>query len=206
MGIFRISPNHSQLQNYLSLFQRSIDVDLASEKVDIHLVAGLLKAYFRTLEKSVFPTEHYPSLLLCGKIDDEQEKIAVINNLFKTQLNREDYNTLYLVFKLLNSISLKSEQNLMSSRNIAVCWCPTLFHSGNEAEELLMNIIDNHDKIFENFELKANINNGVNVSVKAVGKLKVEKRHSARQPQMKYNDSPHRKFKLKIDKKKIEEV
>jgi len=131
---------------FLKQFQSSGNIDLLCEGIDSHLAAGLLKAYFRTLKNPIFPIEHYPALLLVTKIDNEEEQLSVIKELLKTHLKPEDYNTLIHVFHLLNAIASKSEENLMSARNIGICWSPTLFHQGNEAEDLIIFMINHHEK------------------------------------------------------------
>jgi len=151
MGIFRISSNYADLQKYLKLFQSGKDIDLLSEDVDTHLAAGLIKAYFRTLNEPVFPTENYPSLFEI-KLIDKEDTITSFKSLFKDNMTTDNYNTIIYVFNLLNSIAQNSEFNLMTSRNIAVCWGPSLFHGGNEAEDILAFIIDHNETIFGNTE------------------------------------------------------
>jgi len=177
MGIFRISSNYEKLQNYLKLFQSNGNVELMCENIDCHLAAGLLKAYFRTLPYSLFPPEHYPSLLLVTKIDSEEEQVSVTKELLKSHVNPEDFNTLIHVFHLLHAIASRHEENLMSPRNIGICWSPTLFHQGNEAEDLIIMMIEQHETIFG--KLDVNTMTKVNVSQhKPIVKKNYQRRNS----------------------------
>jgi len=189
MGIFRIPANHENLNNYLKLFQSNENIDLSCEKgFDCHLAACLLKAYFRTLDHPLFPNEHYPSLLLVSKIDSEDEQVTVIKDLLNTYVKMEDYNTLIHVFHLLFAIASKNEENLMSPRNIGICWSPTLFHQGNEAEDLIIFMIENHEKIFG----KLDINNMTKVNVKSFNHNKVNSIVQKQKTIKRQSDMPRR--------------
>jgi len=149
MGIFRISADNNKLEKFLKVFQKGETVDMLNEPgVDCHLTAALLKAYFRTLSEPIFPKEHHSTLLSVNDIDDNNEQINTIKEIIKTHVKQEDLNCLTHLFNLLNEVSKKSDQNLMPSNNIATCWSPTLFHSGNEAKDIVMLMIENCESIF----------------------------------------------------------
>jgi len=110
MGIFRISANSSYLEKFIKVFKNGEYIDLVNEPgFDCHLAAGLLKAYFRTLKDPVFPKEHYSSLLVASDIEDNNEQISVIKDLFITHLKPEDLNSLTHLFNLLNEVAKKKK-------------------------------------------------------------------------------------------------
>jgi len=158
MGIFRISPDSSKQDRFLHTFQRGNYVDLLNEPgVDCHLAAGLLKAYYRTLPLPIYPRDFYSSLLSSNDIDNTQQ-INLIKDLIKTHIKVEDLNNLTVLFNLLREISIRSEENLMPANNIAICFSPTLFHAGNEAQDSVVIMIEFCEQIFGKLSNMAKIN------------------------------------------------
>jgi len=82
----------------------------------------------------------------------------------------------------------KNEENLMSPRNIGICWSPTLFHQGNEAEDLIIFMIENHEKIFG----KLDINNMTKVNVKSFNHNKVNSIVQKQKTIKRQSDMPRR--------------
>eukprot|EP01130_Rhizamoeba_saxonica_P017674 TRINITY_DN8617_c0_g1_i2.p1 TRINITY_DN8617_c0_g1~~TRINITY_DN8617_c0_g1_i2.p1 ORF type:complete len:377 (-),score=116.77 TRINITY_DN8617_c0_g1_i2:36-1166(-) len=142
-GIFRISANANDMMSYQEKFNMGHDVDLLKEEIyDEHLVAGLLKQYFRSLPSPVFPEDMEKDFMSAAKLEDDQERIEKIKELLE-EMNPRIVNIMKQVFNLLYKVSLHSETNMMTTRNIATCWTPTLFASpGGEAIYACIAMID----------------------------------------------------------------
>jgi len=158
MGIFRINPSHALLTHYYDIFKAGGDVDLMSVDIDIHLPCGLLKSYFFKNE-SIFPVLHYNRLIDTIKLEDDEKRLDEIENIIKNCLSPEDLYTLNIVFHLLNLISIKSNMNLMTSKNLAICWSPCIFRDMGQGADVIIYMIDNVNRIFGEIELQKIINN-----------------------------------------------
>jgi len=66
-GIFRMSPSAAKLGELAKAFDMGISVNLKRVQ-DAHLIAGLLKKYFRDLPEPLFTFELYSCFIVSFKI------------------------------------------------------------------------------------------------------------------------------------------
>lgn len=123
-GIFRISaaaPELAQLKNFCN----STDNPDFSTITDPHLIAAVLKTYFRELPEPILTYNLYAKLVDTNNITDITERVAAVTGLLDT-LSDPSYQTLRLLFWLLNCIIVYSDKNMMTAGNLATCWAPNL--------------------------------------------------------------------------------
>lgn len=131
------------------------DDPLTDERCDMDSVAGVLKLYFRGLEKPLFPEDSYDQLMECGQIDDETKKVTQLKLIVSSYPPSLIIVMRYL-FAFLHHVSQYSDENMMQPYNLAVCFGPSLVRGPNNGDAaelqrinaLVKSIIIQHESIF----------------------------------------------------------
>lgn len=124
-GIFRVPGSQVQVNEIRSAFERGEDpLDSSYTGNDVDSVAGVLKLYFRGLEKPLFPNEMFHDLL-CSLQLETQDRVVPLKKLVQ-QLPITVTLVLRYLFAFLNHLSQYSDENMMDPYNLAVCFGPTL--------------------------------------------------------------------------------
>ncbi|XP_063792370.1 rho GTPase-activating protein 4 isoform X2 [Pseudophryne corroboree] len=124
-GIFRVPGSQVQVNEIRSAFERGEDpLDSSYTGNDVDSVAGVLKLYFRGLEKPLFPNEVFHDLL--SSLQLEPQDRAVPLKKLVSQLPTIVSLVLRYLFAFLNHLSQYSDENMMDPHNLAVCFGPTL--------------------------------------------------------------------------------
>jgi len=127
-GIYRVSGLRDEVEALRIAFDRDGEkTDLShSSWDDIHVVAGVLKLYFRLLPIPLIVFQVYPLIMAAAKEPDEKRRIERTRDAIK-QLPPAHYNALKHLSIHLNKIAENKEKNKMSSLNLSTVLCPTLF-------------------------------------------------------------------------------
>ncbi|XP_069799587.1 rho GTPase-activating protein 4 isoform X3 [Dendropsophus ebraccatus] len=124
-GIFRVPGSQVQVNEIRSAFERGEDpLDSSYTVNDVDSVAGVLKLYFRGLEKPLFPNEMFNELLYSLQLEI-QDRVPHLKKLV-SQLPPTVSLVLRYLFAFLNHLSQYSDENMMDPYNLAVCFGPTL--------------------------------------------------------------------------------
>ncbi|KAM3911917.1 rho GTPase-activating protein 4 isoform 2-T2 [Leptodactylus fuscus] len=124
-GIFRVPGSQVQVNEIRSAFERGEDpLDSSYTGNDVDSVAGVLKLYFRGLEKPLFPNDMFNELLSSLQLEIP-DRVAHLKNLV-LQLPSTVTLVLRYLFAFLNHLSQYSDENMMDPYNLAVCFGPTL--------------------------------------------------------------------------------
>ncbi|XP_077335141.1 rho GTPase-activating protein 4 isoform X4 [Lithobates pipiens] len=124
-GIFRVPGSQVQVNEIRSAFERGEDpLDSSYTGNDVDSVAGVLKLYFRGLEKPLFPNDMFHDLL-CSLQLETQDRVVHLKKLVQ-QLPITVTLVLRYLFAFLNHLSQYSDENMMDPYNLAVCFGPTL--------------------------------------------------------------------------------
>ncbi|KAG8554367.1 hypothetical protein GDO81_003773 [Engystomops pustulosus] len=124
-GIFRVPGSQVQVNEIRSAFERGEDpLDSSYTGNDVDSVAGVLKLYFRGLEKPLFPNDMFNELLYSLQLES-QERVLHLKKLV-SQLPPTVTLVLRYLFAFLNHLSQYSDENMMDPYNLAVCFGPTL--------------------------------------------------------------------------------
>uniref|UniRef100_A0A8C1FBB3 SLIT-ROBO Rho GTPase activating protein 3 n=1 Tax=Cyprinus carpio carpio TaxID=630221 RepID=A0A8C1FBB3_CYPCA len=156
-GIFRVPGSQVEVNDIKNSFERGEDplVDDQSDH-DINSVAGVLKLYFRGLENPLFPKERFLDLISTIKLETSVERAHHIQQIIIT-LPRTIIIVMRYLFAFLNHLSQYSDENMMDSYNLAICFGPTLMPipDGQDpvacqahVNEVIKTIIINHEVIF----------------------------------------------------------
>lgn len=153
-GLFRVPGSQMVVNQLKDAFEKDDD-PLADEGCDMDSVAGVLKLYFRGLEKPLFPEHSYDQLMECGQIDDETKKVTQLKLIISSYPASLIIVMRYL-FAFLHHVSQYSDENMMQPYNLAVCFGPSLVRGPNNGDAaelqrinaLVKSIIIQHESIF----------------------------------------------------------
>ncbi|CAG07448.1 unnamed protein product, partial [Tetraodon nigroviridis] len=155
-GIFRVPGSQMEINTIRDAFERGED-PLSERAYDLDSVAGVLKLYFRTLEKPLFPTESTSQLLEHAQIKDEAERAAQLKTVISSYPEPVVIVMRYL-FAFLHHVSEYSDENMMQPYNLAVCFGPSLVSGAQNDDDvvslqplinaLVKNIIVQQENIF----------------------------------------------------------
>uniref|UniRef100_A0A3Q2YT55 Rho GTPase activating protein 4b n=1 Tax=Hippocampus comes TaxID=109280 RepID=A0A3Q2YT55_HIPCM len=154
-GIFRVPGSQREVNLIKDAFERGED-PLSDSECDLDSVAGVLKLYFRGLEPPLFPYESYLELLECVQIEGMVEKAAQIKSIVSA-FPRPLLIIMRYLFAFLNHVTQYSDENMMQSYNLAVCFGPSLLRGDDsddavarqpQVNDLVKTMILQHDVIF----------------------------------------------------------
>ncbi|XP_061542842.1 SLIT-ROBO Rho GTPase-activating protein 3-like isoform X1 [Phycodurus eques] len=156
-GIFRVPGSQVEVNDIKNAFERGEDplVDDQSDH-DINSVAGVLKLYFRGLEKPLFPKEHFLDLISTTKLDFGSDRAHHLQQIVAT-LQQPVVVVMRYLFAFLNHLSQYSDENMMDPYNLAICFGPTLMPIPEDQDpvacqahvnEVIKTIIIHHEAIF----------------------------------------------------------
>jgi len=140
-GIFRLSGSSQKIKELKDAFDRGEDISLSNVN-DEHIVAGLLKLYFRELPEPIFTEKGNSHLKTLEKLSGDilvQNLVTSVNTL-----PAANHATLETVFTLLSKVIEYKDKNKMSVSNLAIVWSPTLIIS----IEIITALISHCDEIF----------------------------------------------------------
>ncbi|XP_076613557.1 SLIT-ROBO Rho GTPase-activating protein 3 isoform X2 [Chaetodon auriga] len=158
-GIFRVPGSQVEVNDIKNSFERGEDplIDDQNEH-DINSVAGVLKLYFRGLENPLFPKERFLDFISTIKLESGAERAHHIQQIVVT-LPRTIIIVMRYLFAFLNHLSQYSDENMMDSYNLAICFGPTLMPipDGQDpvacqahVNEVIKTIIVHNEVIFPN--------------------------------------------------------
>ncbi|CAN8308596.1 unnamed protein product [Cochlearia groenlandica] len=113
-GIFRINPENSQEETVRDQLNRGI----VPENIDVHCLAGLIKAWFRELPCGVLDGLSPEEVLNCNTEEDSVELIK--------QLKPTESALLNWAVDLMADVVEEEETNKMNARNIAMVFAPNM--------------------------------------------------------------------------------
>ncbi|XP_078062434.1 SLIT-ROBO Rho GTPase-activating protein 3-like, partial [Mustelus asterias] len=155
-GIFRIPGSQLEVNEIRNAFEQGADPLDTMNEHNIDSVAGVLKLYFRGLNKAIFPAESFSHFLSCVEAENMLERAYKIKEVMAT-LEPSVIVVLRYLFAFLNHLSKYSDENMMDPHNLAVCFGPTLMTVPDDHDpvscqaqvnEIVKTIIIYQDKIF----------------------------------------------------------
>ncbi|KAJ8259999.1 hypothetical protein GJAV_G00175910 [Gymnothorax javanicus] len=154
-GIFRVPGSQSVVAHLRDAFERGDD-PLTDSDCDIDSVAGVLKLYFRGLEKPLFPEESFSQLMEFVQFESETERAAHIKTVVSS-FPQPILIVMRYLFAFLHHVSQYSDENMMQPYNLAVCFGPSLLRGGEtddavtlqpQINALVKTMILQHEVIF----------------------------------------------------------
>ncbi|KAM1001610.1 hypothetical protein ACFX13_008225 [Malus domestica] len=113
-GIFRINPENSHEELVRSQLNRGIVPD----DIDVHCLAGLIKAWFRELPSGILDGLSPEEVLQCNT---EEESVELVKQLKPTETALLNW-----AVNLMADVVEEEELNKMNARNIAMVFAPNM--------------------------------------------------------------------------------
>ncbi|PIA44645.1 hypothetical protein AQUCO_01700323v1 [Aquilegia coerulea] len=113
-GIFRINPENSQEEQVRDQLNRGI----VPSDIDVHCLAGLIKAWFRELPEGILDGLSPEQVLQCNT---EDECVELVKELLPIQAALLDW-----AVDLMADVVEEEEFNKMNARNIAMVFAPNM--------------------------------------------------------------------------------
>ncbi|TMX03258.1 hypothetical protein EJD97_017391 [Solanum chilense] len=113
-GIFRINPENSEEEHVRDQLNRGI----VPEDMDVHCLAGLIKAWFRQLPSGVLDGLSPQQVLQC---DTEEEFVELVKQLKPTETALLNW-----AIDLMADVVEQEDSNKMNARNIAMVFAPNM--------------------------------------------------------------------------------
>ncbi|KAI8344198.1 hypothetical protein BC941DRAFT_6029 [Chlamydoabsidia padenii] len=156
-GIYRKSGGVNQMRSIQQAFEQNEEVDLCNEDQwnDLCAVTSVLKQYFRDLPNPLFTSEHHQKWVDVIMTKDDKYQVDEFRKLLHV-IPVEHYRTLKYLMQHLAKINSKNNENLMTAKNLAVVFGPTLMRHTDETQDMVVNhkigcieFILNHMEIFD---------------------------------------------------------
>ncbi|KAG2195184.1 hypothetical protein INT47_006466, partial [Mucor saturninus] len=137
-GIYRKSGGVGQMRQIQQAFEKGETPNLIDEEKwnDICAITSVLKQYFRELPNPLFTYELHAKFIDAMMIANSADQLQTITQLIQT-LPIENFNTLKYLMDHLYRIQQRNKENLMTSKNLAVIFGPTLLRDQDENRDLL---------------------------------------------------------------------
>ncbi|PKS08784.1 hypothetical protein jhhlp_003393 [Lomentospora prolificans] len=155
-GIYRKTGGNSLVKIVQDGFEKSEDYDISDPSLDITAVTSVLKQYFRKLPVPLLTFDVYERVLESNAIANEQERCAHLSRTFAS-MPPQHRDCLEFVMFHLNRVAQREPENLMSPKNLAVVFAPTIMRDTSIEREMtdmhaksiaVQFIIENTDSIF----------------------------------------------------------
>ena len=135
-GIYRKSGGNSQVQSVKEGFERSAqDFDLSDPDLDINAVTSCLKQYFRRLPNPLITYEVYDKVLETNGISETTARVEALARAL-SDLPKVHWDVLDHLMMHLSRVVERSDENLMSSSNVAVVFAPTIMRPESLSREM----------------------------------------------------------------------
>ncbi|CAG8972498.1 hypothetical protein HYALB_00001189 [Hymenoscyphus albidus] len=157
-GIYRKTGGSGQVKTIQEGFEKMEDYDISDYALDITAVTSVLKQYFRKLPTPLLTFEVYDRILESTSVDDEKERCVHLRKTFNMLPPKHRDCLEFLIFHL-DRVARRNSENLMTPKNLAVVFAPTIMrdhsleremtdmHAKNNAVQF---IIENTHEIFAN--------------------------------------------------------
>lgn len=157
-GIYRKSGGAGQMRLIQQSFEHNEEINLCDEDQwnDICAVTSVLKQYFRDLPNPLFTFEHHQKWVDAILSNDSKSKPEMFQKLLYI-IPVEHLTTLKYLMQHLAKINARNSENLMTAKNLAVVFGPTLMRHTDENMDLVemnhkigcIEFILNHMEIFD---------------------------------------------------------
>ncbi|KAK4204982.1 hypothetical protein QBC40DRAFT_272110 [Triangularia verruculosa] len=134
-GIYRKTGGNSQVKTIQEGFDKNGDYDISDPDLDITAVTSVLKQYFRKLPTPLLTFDVYERILESNTIQDESERCAHMRKTINTLPPKHRDCLEFLMFHLAR-VAGRERENLMSPKNLAVVFAPTIMRDHSLEKEM----------------------------------------------------------------------
>ncbi|KAK4126103.1 RhoGAP-domain-containing protein [Parathielavia appendiculata] len=134
-GIYRKTGGNSLVKSIQEGFEKTEDYDISDPSLDITAVTSVLKQYFRKLPTPLLTFEIYDRILESNMIQNEMERCAHMRKTINMLPPKHRDCLEFLMFHLAR-VASRERENLMSPKNLAVVFAPTIMRDHSLEREM----------------------------------------------------------------------
>ncbi|KAM7204482.1 hypothetical protein V8F20_003598 [Naviculisporaceae sp. PSN 640] len=134
-GIYRKTGGNSQVKMIQEGFDKTEDFDISDPSLDITAVTSVLKQYFRKLPNPLLTFEVYERILESNTIQNDAERCNHLRQTFNMLPPKHRDCLEFLMFHLAR-VARREPENLMSPKNLAVVFAPTIMRDHSLEKEM----------------------------------------------------------------------
>ncbi|KAI1470975.1 RhoGAP-domain-containing protein [Daldinia caldariorum] len=134
-GIYRKTGGNSQTKAIQEGFDKNENFDISDPDIDITAVTSVLKQYFRKLPTPLLTFDVYDRILETNSLASDEEKCTHLQSVFQ-QLPPQHKDCLEFLMFHLHRVAERERDNLMTPKNLAVVFAPTIMRDHNIEREM----------------------------------------------------------------------
>lgn len=134
-GIYRKTGGSGQVKSIQEGFERTEDYDISDPDLDVTAVTSVLKQYFRKLPTPLLTFDIYDRVLESAGIEDDRERCDHLRQTFNSLPPKHRDCLEFLVFHL-ERVAARHKENLMTPKNLAVVFAPTIMRDHSLEREM----------------------------------------------------------------------
>eukprot|EP01103_Thecamoeba_quadrilineata_P002967 TRINITY_DN12807_c0_g1_i1.p1 TRINITY_DN12807_c0_g1~~TRINITY_DN12807_c0_g1_i1.p1 ORF type:complete len:1556 (-),score=348.20 TRINITY_DN12807_c0_g1_i1:189-4856(-) len=164
-GLFRVSGGRESVQRLKDQLDKDIIDFSLWTTLGVHVVAAVLKQYFRDLPEPLLTYDLYDPLINCmNNCNDSLEALVQAIRDLIHRIPERNYKALNFLMRNLHEISLKSDKNKMKPGNLAICFSPNLLRPELNTIDFALNSTKSNSIIEVMIEYYYSIFNNVPIS------------------------------------------
>ncbi|XP_050734656.1 rho GTPase-activating protein 190-like isoform X10 [Eriocheir sinensis] len=126
-GIYRVPGNKVHVEQLTTKFKEDSNVNFAELDIPVNAAATALKDYLKQLPP-LLPQNQLMELTTIASIGDRSLRLLRLKEML-TGLPRVNFEVLKFIFQHFVRVAENCKLNSMDSKNLAICWWPTLLHT-----------------------------------------------------------------------------
>lgn len=126
-GIYRVPGNKVHVEQLTTKFKEDSNVNFAELDIPVNAAATALKDYLKQLPP-LLPQSQLVELTTIASIGDRSLRLLRLQEML-TGLPRVNFEVLKFLFQHFVRVAENCKLNSMDSKNLAICWWPTLLHT-----------------------------------------------------------------------------
>ncbi|KAK8090742.1 hypothetical protein PG994_000247 [Apiospora phragmitis] len=134
-GIYRKTGGNSQVKMVQDGFNTTENFDISDPDIDITAVTSVLKQYFRKLPTPLLTYDVYDRVLETNSFATNEEKYDHLRKTFNALPQKHRDCLEFLMFHLAR-VAKRERENLMSPKNLAVVFAPTIMRDRTIEREM----------------------------------------------------------------------
>ncbi|XP_050529458.1 rho GTPase-activating protein 190 isoform X3 [Daktulosphaira vitifoliae] len=124
-GLYRVPGNRSHVELLFQKFDEDNNINIAELDIPVNAVATALKDFFSKKLPPLFTDDLMDELEDLSVKADRNCRLMALRNLLK-KLPHVNFEVLKFIFRHFVRVAENCKANSMDSKNIAICWWPTL--------------------------------------------------------------------------------
>jgi hypothetical protein len=124
-GLYRVPGNRAHVELLFQKYDENNDVCMEELDIAVNAVATAVKDFFFKRLPPILGTESMEELESIALRPDRSIKMLELGALLKG-LPRTNFAVLKFIFQHFVRVTERSKENCMDSKNLAICWWPTL--------------------------------------------------------------------------------